>query len=114
MEHKYYILYQTTNLVNGKIYIGKHETDNLDDGYMGSGYLLKKAIKKYGIENFTFRVLIFLHNREELNLLEESVVTQEFCARKDTYNINTGGNGGWHYINNQREQFDDDSRKQWC
>jgi len=35
-----------------------------------------------------------------MNLLEKYVVTPEFCARKDTYNINVGGDGGWSYVNN--------------
>ena len=34
-----------------------------------------------------------------MNLLEKAVVTPEFCARKDVYNINIGGNGSWAYIN---------------
>jgi hypothetical protein len=35
-----------------------------------------------------------------MNLLEKHVVTQEFCDREDTYNLNTGGDGGWDYANN--------------
>ena len=96
---KYYLIYQVTNNVNGKIYIGKHETNRLDDDYMGSGKILKRAQDKYGIENFTFRVLIYLHNREEMCLLERMVVSKEFCERTDTYNINVGGEGGFQYIN---------------
>ena len=36
-----------------------------------------------------------------MNLLEKTVVTPEFCAREDTYNINVGGDGGWNYVNHE-------------
>ncbi len=48
----YYILYETTNLVNGKKYRGIHKTEKLDDGYLGSGYALLLSVEKYGKENF--------------------------------------------------------------
>ena len=37
-----------------------------------------------------------------MNLLERMVVTPEFCAREDTYNINVGGDGGWSYVNENK------------
>ena len=98
-QKKFYVIYQITNNLNGKIYIGKHKTNNLDDDYFGSGKFLKRAQKKYGLENFTKTILFYLQNEDEMNLLEKMVVTKEVCDRDDVYNINTGGDGGWNYVN---------------
>lgn len=95
----HYFLYKTTNLINGKIYVGKHKTKKLDDGYIGSGKLLKRAITKYGRENFKFEILGFYESEELLNKAELEVVTEEFCLREDTYNLCVGGRGGFSYIN---------------
>ena len=90
-QYKHYIIYKITNLINGKIYIGKHRCNDLDDGYFGSGKILWLAINKYGLENFVFHLEIDLKNEKEMDLLEEMVVNKEFLARDDVYNLSRGG-----------------------
>lgn len=105
MNKKYYLVYKTTNLVNGKIYIGKHETDNLDDGYLGSGILIRRAIEKYGKENFKREILFECSTREEMNAKEAELVNEEFLKRDDIYNLKQGGEGGWDYLNNSNSSY---------
>ena len=61
----FHIVYKTTNLINGKTYIGKHSTEDLDDGYLGSGKLLLKAVRKHGKENFSREILHTCSSEEE-------------------------------------------------
>ena len=91
----YYLIYKTTNVVNGKIYIGCHKTENVNDNYVGSGVILKKAIKKYGIDNFIKENIYTFDNEKDMFLKEEEIVDKNFIKRKDVYNIKTGGFGGW-------------------
>lgn len=95
----FYTIYKTTNLLNGKIYIGKHQTKDLNDGYMGSGINITRAIKKYGVQNFEKHILFVFQTEEEMNLKEAEIVDDEFVLREDTYNICAGGKGGWGYYN---------------
>ena len=67
-------IYKITNLLNGKMYIGQHTTSDLDDGYMGSGEILKRAVKKYGVENFRKEWVTFCEDAEELNYMERVYV----------------------------------------
>lgn len=90
---KYYTIYKITNLINNNIYIGLHETNDIDDYYFGSGYNLWKAIKKYGKSNFKKEILFVFNTREEMVEKEKELVNQEFVNRRDTYNINLGGFG---------------------
>ena len=88
----YYLVYKVTNLVNGKIYVGFHKTSKIDDGYMGSGKLIKRAIEKYGIENFHKEIIQVFDNQKDAELLEATIVDKEFTLRDDTYNVAVGGN----------------------
>lgn len=62
-----FTVYKITNLVNGKTYIGKHATRDINDGYMGSGKLIKAAIRKHGIENFAKEILRECDSEDEMN-----------------------------------------------
>jgi hypothetical protein len=92
----FYIIYKTTNITNGKHYIGKHQTKDLDDGYFGSGKLLKRAIKKYGKDNFYKEVLHICSTEKEMNLREKILVVPD---PEISYNLCSGGQGGFGYIN---------------
>ena len=99
----FYTIYQISNLIDGKIYIGKHQTKDLDDDYMGSGKHSSRAIAKHGIENFKKEILFKFDNEADMNAKEAELVTEEFCLREDTYNLCPGGNGGFGYINSNSE-----------
>lgn len=87
-------IYMTTNLINGKKYIGKHKGE-LNDSYLGSGTLLLRAIKKYGKENFKKEIL-YISKDEKENSIKEKEFIKKYNAvnREDFYNIHEGGDGG--------------------
>jgi group I intron endonuclease len=82
------------NLVNGKIYIGKHSTKDINDRYMSSSKLIKSAMKKYGKHNFTKEVLFICDSSDEAYEKEKELVNEDFIKRKDVYNVRVGGDAG--------------------
>lgn len=99
-----YIVYCTRNNKNSKIYIGVHKTINpfKFDGYLGNGIYtynktielttaFRKAVNKYGVDNFIRVVLGVFDNEEDAYNLEALIVTKEFIKRPDVYNIVVGG-----------------------
>ena len=98
----FFYLYQITNLVNNKIYIGVHTTKDMNDGYMGSGVNIQSAIKKYGINNFEKDILYTFDNADDMYAKERELVTEVFLLREDTYNLRIGGTGGFDFINKNK------------
>jgi len=92
-ETMHYYIYKITNLINNKIYIGVHKTSNLNDGYMGSGQVVKDAIEKYGIDNFKKEILQEFLSEDEMYDKEKELVNIDFIKRDDTYNLAIGGLG---------------------
>lgn len=92
---RYYYLYRITNKLNHKIYIGCHQTTDLDDGYMGSGTYINRAYKLHGIENFVKEIIQFYSNSVEMFEAEAKIVNREFVKEDNNYNLAEGGKGGF-------------------
>ena len=123
-----YIVYQTTNLINNKIYIGQHKTKdpNVFDQYIGCGIKinmpssyenpcspLQYAVKKYGVKNFKRTTLAIFDTLEEALELEAKLVTYEFLRRPDTYNAQLGGKTGYKYLPINQFSLDGKFIKTW-
>jgi hypothetical protein len=91
---KFYYIYKTTNLVNGKQYIGDHSTYNLNDKYLGSGKLLHNSIKKYGKQNFNKEILEYFNTKEEAFNAQEKYIQQYNTLKPNGYNISPKGGYG--------------------
>lgn len=94
-----FYIYRTTNLINGKTYIGQHGFSlGKKDYYKGSGSLLKPAFKKYGIKNFKKDIIEVTLSQFEANVLEKYYIAKERAIGKAEYNLADGGQGssGYH------------------
>jgi hypothetical protein len=81
------------------MYIGCHKTTNPNDDYIGSGIILKRAIRKYGKENFQKEVLFIFDTPVEMFSKEAEIVDRLFVESDNTYNLLEGGWGGFEYLN---------------
>lgn len=94
-EKKYHFIYKTTNVLSGKYYLGMHSTDDLNDGYMGSGKRLRYSINKYGKENHKVEIVEFVETRAELKVREAEIVNLNEIAKEECINLCVGGTGGF-------------------
>jgi hypothetical protein len=95
-DKKYHYIYKTTCIITKRFYIGMHSTDNLEDGYVGSGKRLWHSINKHGKENHVCEILEFLPDRKSLAKREMEIVNQEMLNEELCMNIATGGEGGYN------------------
>lgn len=95
-----FYIYRITNKINGKTYIGQHKYKDLNDDYMGSGIHIKRAIKKYGMENFKKEILYSrIQYKATADDMERFAIVKERALGKAEYNIADGGQGnlGLHH-----------------
>jgi len=104
-------LYRTTNVLTGKYYLGMHSTKNLDDGYIGSGKILRRSIKKYGLINHLKEVFLFVKTREELVQKEKELITEELLKDPSIMNLRLGGEGGGNWTNEQQRKNNEKSQQ---
>lgn len=93
-EYKYHYVYLTTNIVNGKQYIGDHSSNFLTDSYIGSGRpLFKNALQLHGKENFTKKILEYFLTKEDAFIAQEKYIKEYNTLSPNGYNISPfGGN----------------------
>jgi hypothetical protein len=88
-----HLVYKIINKLNGHYYIGVHSTLDIDDGYMGSGTLMRRAIRKYGAGNFRREILFIYESREEAFIKEAELVNVDTLKDPNCYNLVLGGKG---------------------
>lgn len=102
----YYYIYKITNINNQKVYIGSHQTFNLEDGYFGSGIYLKRAIKKYGKDNFKKEILEYCTSKDEMHKRETEILLE--LQNQNTYNLKycaLGGNTRIKYNKDEKTSY---------
>src|SRR6478736_6306216 len=109
----YYVIYKVTNLINDRHYIGRHQTKDIADGYMGSGIAINAAIKKYGKDNFKKEYLYFCSSKEELILKEIELVNESIVKDPCYYNMSLGGAGNFDSATQKVKDLHEDKNSEW-
>lgn len=91
IDKLYHYVYKIVNVLNDKFYIGIHSTNNLDDGYFGSGIQINRSIKAHGKENHRKEILFFFTNRLQASEKEAELVTEETLKNPLCMNLLIGG-----------------------
>lgn len=106
-------IYKTTNLANGKLYIGQHKNAQYNPKYFGSGKLILRAIEKYGIENFANEMIHVCHTKEEMQDMERHYIAeyQSFPRTGKGYNLTAGGEWGDVTYGMNEEQYEEYCQK---
>ena len=94
-QYEYHYIYKVVCKISGKYYIGMHSTSNLEDGYFGSGKVLKRSLNKYGKENHAFEIIEYLPDRSSLKLREKELVNESLLQDPKCMNLQLGGGGGF-------------------
>jgi len=105
MDKYFNYVYITTNLIDGKQYIGEHSTSNLNDDYIGSGYNLFKAVKKYGKENFNKKIIEYHKTKKDAFDAQRKYIIQYNTLSPNGYNISPAGG------HNVKNCFSDESKQ---
>lgn len=101
-QRQYHYIYKIVRF-DGRYYIGMHSTDNLDDGYFGSGKLITRSIRRHGKERHSKQILEMLPSHVELRQREEQLVNEELLGDPLCMNLRTDGDGN----------SSEDSRRLW-
>lgn len=98
-----FIIYKTTNVINGKYYIGRRCRRRKTEKYIGSGKILKRSILKYGRDAHKFEVLEILPDYNSLVEREKEIITQQMLDDPLCMNIRLGGEGGGGWTTEQQK-----------
>jgi hypothetical protein len=90
---KYHYIYKITR-DDGRYYIGMHSTDDLEDGYFGSGKWITRSIKKHSLNKHKKEIISFCSSRQELINMERNIVTEELLLDPKCMNLCVGGKWG--------------------
>ena len=104
----FYTIYKITNKINQKFYIGMHQTNNIEDNYMGSGLLIKRAINKYGEDNFDKEYLYIFDNFDDMVEKEIELITNDLIESNQCYNLSLGGKGwstNWNSVHSREKML---------
>ena len=98
-----YLIYKITNKINSKYYIGAHRTKDINDSYMGSGTVIRRAINKYGVDQFTKEIIQTCESENEMFETEHAIIGDLWESDHLCYNAKPGGAGGWGHIDSSGE-----------